>query len=267
MGDELMQTMQEVDSTPRLIIECMTSTLAGRRFAFTATDLKRGVLLGRASDCHVRFDASKDLKVSGHHAMIDERDGKVMVRDQGSSNGVYLNDVRVTATGAVLLSGSKLALGQEGAIMKLLVPGQSTGKTSQGMQQPPQGASAPVAPAERPLRPAPGTGAVPVAMPQAPQPPLTQPVEDHSRRGMPSVQTDPALLSRKEQSQEPVAAPGPRPPSASDRTRMVLKEEARPAEFRPRRKGGAGVTLMGAIVLLLLAVGAIAVWHFMGQPK
>ena len=268
MGDELMQTMQEVDSTPRLIIECMTSTLAGRRFAFTATDLKRGVLLGRASDCHVRFDAAKDLKVSGHHAMIDEREGKIMVRDQGSSNGVFLNDVRVTSSGAVLLSGSKLALGQEGAIMKLLVPGQSTGKTSQGLQQPPNSAPVPVAPADRPLRPAPGTGAVPVAAAHAPPPqPVVPSVEDHARRGMPSVQTDPALLARKDASPEPAAAPGPRPPSASDRTRMVLKEDSRPAQAQPRRKSGAGVTLAGAIVLLMLAAGAIAVWHFMGQPK
>jgi|GEM_PF-944664 len=258
MGDELMQTMQEVDSTPRLIVECMTSTLAGRRFAFTATDLKRGVLLGRASDCHVRFDASKDLKVSGHHAMIDERDGKIMVRDQGSSNGVFLNDVRVTASGAAVLSGSKLALGQEGAIMKLLVPGQSSGKTSQGMQQAPQAAPGPVAPADRPLRPAPGTGAVPVAAASSPPPP---PPAEQARRGMPSVQTDPALL------QQSATDPGPKPPSASDRTRMVLKEEAREAQARPKRKGGAGVTFAGALVLLLLAVGAIAAWHFMGQPK
>jgi pSer/pThr/pTyr-binding forkhead associated (FHA) protein len=269
MGDELMQTMQEVDSTPRLIIECMTSTLAGRRFAFTATDLKRGVLLGRASDCHVRFDASKDLKVSGHHAMIDEREGKIMVRDQGSSNGVFLNDVRVTAGGAALLSGSKLALGQEGAIMKLLVPGQSTGKTSQGMQQPPQSAAAPISPADRPLRPAPGTGAVPIAPPQAPapKPPAPPQGEDHAKRGMPSVQTDPALLARKDASLEPAGSAGPRPPSASDRTRMVLKEEARPAAAKPRRKFGAAVTFAGAIALLMLAAGAIAVWHFMGQPR
>lgn len=254
MGDELMQTMQEVDSTPRLIVECMTSTLAGRRFAFTATDLKRGVLLGRASDCHVRFDASKDLKVSGHHAMIDEREGKIMVRDHGSSNGVFLNDVRVTAGGAAVLSGSKLALGQEGAIMKLLVPGQSSGKTSQGMHQAPQ-----AAPADRPLRPAPGTGAVPVAPAPSPPPPL--PPADQAGRGMPSVQTDPALLQQR------APDPGPKPPSASDRTRMVLKEEARVAEARPRRKGGAGVTFAGALLLLLLAAGAIAAWHFMGQPR
>lgn len=275
MGDELMQTMQEVDATPRLIVECMTSTLAGRRFAFTATDLKRGILLGRASDCHVRFDAAKDLKVSGHHAMIDERDGKILVHDQGSSNGVFLNDVRVTAAGAVLLSGSKLALGQEGAIMKLLVPGASTGKTSQGLAKP-AAAQPPLAPADRPLKPAPGTGQVPVPAAAAPIAPPPQPVapapvspvpSESARRGMPSVQTDPALLKDKNSSIDRVVEKVGSQVGAGEKTKYLLKEVAEQLESRAKKKSGAMATVIGALVLLLLAAGAIAVWYIMEQQK
>jgi FHA domain len=256
MGDELMQTMQEVDSTPRLIVECMTSTLAGRRFAFTATDLRHGVLLGRASDCHVRFDAGKDLKVSGHHALIDERDGKIMVRDQGSSNGVFLNDVRVTSAGAAVLSGSKLALGQEGAVMKLLVPGAPTKTAALAA------AAVQAAAAQGPqLKPAPGTGPHPAPAPQPiPQKPAAPvQVSDHASGGMPSVQTDPALLQKRD------AAPVPPEQHGSDQTKHRIRQMAEPHDSSPPRKSGAKVTIVGALVLLLLAAGAMAAWHFMGQ--
>jgi hypothetical protein len=270
MGDELMQTMQEMDATPRLIVEVLTSTLSGRRFAFTATDLRHGVLLGRASDCHVRFDAGKDLKVSGHHAIIDERDGKVQVRDQGSSNGVFLNDVRVTTSGAVIMPGSKLSLGQEGAIMKLLLPGQpSTGvippkappaaaaPTAEPVPQkpalkpPPQGGlQAPkpaVATAASAAAVAPPSAAAPVA-PQSPPMQVAQAApataEPPPVRGMPSVQTDPALRERMMQE-----------PSPSART----QPEA--SELVPKKKGGAMGTLVGAILMLLIAAGLIAAWH------
>ncbi len=260
MGDELMQTMQEVDSTPRLIVECMTSTLAGRRFAFTATDLRHGVLLGRASDCHVRFDAAKDLKVSGHHALVDERDGKIMVRDQGSSNGVFLNDVRVTSSGAVVLSGSKLALGQEGAVMKLLVPGAPT-KTAALQAAAVQAAAAP----GPQLKPAPGSGAHPAPAPQAataapPAPPAPVQASESARRGMPSVQTDPALMQKREAPAAPVEA------RTDDQTRHRIRQMAEPIEAKPRRKGGSLTTIIGALVLLIAAAGGIAAWYFMGKP-
>jgi S1-C subfamily serine protease len=275
MGDELMQTMQEVDSTPRLIVECMTSTLAGRRFAFTATDLRHGVLLGRASDCHVRFDAGKDLKVSGHHALIDERDGKIMVRDQGSSNGLFLNDVRVTSSGSAVLSGSKLSLGQEGAVMKLLLPG-APAKTTQALQAAAMAAAAAPAaatgtPERPPLKPAPGSTTTPAApaqsAPPAPLRPTPQPASESARRGMPSVQTDPALLSKKDSSIDRVVEQAGSQVGAGAKTKYLIKEVAEQLDARSRRKSGALMTVIGALVLLLLAAGAIAVWYVMEQQK
>lgn len=118
-------TVPEKAAPSRAIIEVLTSSLAGRRFAYTSTDLRKGVLLGRAPDCTIRFDSSRDLKVSGHHALIEERVEGVFVRDQGSSNGLYLNRERVTTDGLRLYDGDELHLGQEGAVVRLVIPGDS----------------------------------------------------------------------------------------------------------------------------------------------
>ncbi|MBE7490573.1 MAG: FHA domain-containing protein [Planctomycetes bacterium] len=117
-------TVPEKAAPSRVIVEVLTSSLAGRRFAYGSVELRKGVLLGRAPDCTIRFDAARDLKVSGHHALLEERMDGVFVRDQGSSNGLYLNRERVTAEGARLYNGDELHLGQEGAIVRLLIPGE-----------------------------------------------------------------------------------------------------------------------------------------------
>lgn len=118
-------TVPEKAAPSRAIIEVLTSSLAGRRFAYTSADLRKGVVLGRAPDCTIRFDSARDLKVSGHHALIEERVDGVYVRDQGSSNGLYLNRERVTAEGTRLYDGDELHLGQEGAVVRLVLPGDS----------------------------------------------------------------------------------------------------------------------------------------------
>jgi len=118
-------------ATPRAIIEVLTSSLAGRRFAYSSVELRKGVLLGRAPDCTIRFDSGRDLKVSGHHALIEERVEGVFVRDQGSSNGLYLNRERVTAEGTRMYDGDELHLGQEGAVVRMLLPGEERPPISQ----------------------------------------------------------------------------------------------------------------------------------------
>lgn len=130
-----------------------------------ATDLRHGVLLGRASDCHVRFDAGKDLKVSGHHALIDERDGKIMVRSQGSSNGLFLNDVRVTSSGSAVLSGSLAFSGPRRRCDETAAV-RAPAKTTQALQAAAMAAAAAPAaatgaPERPPLKPAPGSTTTP----------------------------------------------------------------------------------------------------------
>jgi len=50
-----------------------------------------------------------DEKVSGHHAAITMSAGRILVRDLGSTNGTFLNDLPVDA--AVINAGDKLRLG------------------------------------------------------------------------------------------------------------------------------------------------------------
>ncbi len=49
-------------------------------------------LLGRAPDCDVVID---EATVSTHHARIDWVDGQASLEDVGSSNGVFVNSVRL----------------------------------------------------------------------------------------------------------------------------------------------------------------------------
>ncbi|MEZ5992910.1 MAG: trypsin-like peptidase domain-containing protein [Planctomycetota bacterium] len=121
--DHVEATQQE-SGGPRVIVEVLTSSLAGRRFAFASRDLRAGVMIGRAPDCKIRFDGARDLKVSGHHALLEERKEGIFLRDQGSSNGLYVNKHRATAEGTRLYDTYEISLGQEGALLKLVIPGE-----------------------------------------------------------------------------------------------------------------------------------------------
>lgn len=50
-------------------------------------------LIGRARDCHIMLS---NTTVSGRHAELINRDGKVVLTDLNSSNGTYVNSVRVS---------------------------------------------------------------------------------------------------------------------------------------------------------------------------
>jgi len=52
-------------------------------------------VVGRATDCSLRIPSGK---VSRHHCEITVNDGKIGVRDLGSSNGTYVNRRRITQT-------------------------------------------------------------------------------------------------------------------------------------------------------------------------
>jgi predicted component of type VI protein secretion system len=108
--------------TPSLILEVQTSSLAGRRFAYSEEQLTEGVTLGRGPECTLRFDANRDLKISSKHALIIRTEDGVMLRDQYSSNGLYLNRQRVRAEGTRLHHDDEISLGYEGAAIRVLLP-------------------------------------------------------------------------------------------------------------------------------------------------
>ncbi len=69
------------------------------------------IRLGRSEDCDVRLDDQQDLTVSSHHAEIVVEDGAYVVIDTGSTNGTWVNDLRVVKQR--LQPGDVLHLGGE----------------------------------------------------------------------------------------------------------------------------------------------------------
>ena len=79
----------------------------------TARACASGVRIGRAPECELRFDANLDRAVSTLHAELTWVDGKPMLLDSGSRNGIWRNGVRVEGQ-AELRSGDEIRLGADG---------------------------------------------------------------------------------------------------------------------------------------------------------
>ncbi len=75
---------------------------AGRRYP-----LGDEITVGRAAGCQVTVD---DTYVSQLHARVFSRDGQLMVEDLGSTNGTYLNRVKVAGP-MVMQKGDRLQVG------------------------------------------------------------------------------------------------------------------------------------------------------------
>jgi pSer/pThr/pTyr-binding forkhead associated (FHA) protein len=65
------------------------------------------VTLGRGSDCTLQLPVAG---ASRRHASVTAREGRVLLRDLGSTNGTYLNGERVVGE-AVLGSGDRIRIG------------------------------------------------------------------------------------------------------------------------------------------------------------
>ena len=64
-------------------------------------------VVGRSTNCTIRIPSGK---ISRHHCEISIADGKIAVRDLGSSNGTYVNRRRVTQTD--LGAGDMISVGE-----------------------------------------------------------------------------------------------------------------------------------------------------------
>jgi pSer/pThr/pTyr-binding forkhead associated (FHA) protein len=73
-----------------------------REFPLTA----KKSIIGRGEDCHIRIPLAE---VSRRHLTIDVASGEVTVKDLGSANGTYLNNVRITEE--MLSPGDHLIVG------------------------------------------------------------------------------------------------------------------------------------------------------------
>jgi predicted component of type VI protein secretion system len=141
---------------------------SGRRYPILGL-----VKIGRDPECQIR---PPDVLVSRVHALVWEQDGQVRVRDEGSSNGTYVNGTRLPPRHT-----RPLALGDQVQIgTTLLTVAAGTGPRGgpgaddydtlvEPVEPGPPRATAPL-PAEGPARPtaahpSPSTSAVPPAVP------------------------------------------------------------------------------------------------------
>lgn len=79
-------------------------------FDFTRTELT----VGRDTQSDILFDPEKDLTVSRNHAkIIRKADDSIAIVDNGSRNGIYVNNKRVDGS-AYLTPGDEIKLGENG---------------------------------------------------------------------------------------------------------------------------------------------------------
>lgn len=80
--------------------------------------------IGRHPSADVRFDAERDLEVSGRHAAIFREQGGWMLRDLGSSNGTWVNGIRLKGD-RELQANDEIRLGPAGPRLVFLpLPGE-----------------------------------------------------------------------------------------------------------------------------------------------
>jgi len=75
---------------------------------------EHGAFMGRASNADL---VVSDAQVSGRHAWIGFVDGKLVLRDQGSTNGTFLNDdLRQPVSETALKAGDVIVLGRQASV-------------------------------------------------------------------------------------------------------------------------------------------------------
>ena len=91
-------------AVPHRLTVAQPPSLRGNRFELTSPELT----IGRATGCHV--SVPDDTFASTMHARVFDQDGAVYVEDLGSTNGTYLNGMRLAAP-AMLRPGDQLQVG------------------------------------------------------------------------------------------------------------------------------------------------------------
>ncbi len=83
----------------------------------------QALYFGRDPACDVRFHPTEDVMVSRNHAVIEwteEEPIRFIISDMLSSNGTYLNGVRIHDT-VSMKSGDRVQLGANGPIIDVVV--------------------------------------------------------------------------------------------------------------------------------------------------
>jgi protease PrsW len=92
----------------KLVLTVQDGSLAGSQI-----QLEQGsLLLGRSSDCNLRFQTDQDGGVSGRHALVESSGDGFYITDQKSTNGTYVNGKQIQQQS--LQSGDVIQLGRSG---------------------------------------------------------------------------------------------------------------------------------------------------------
>jgi len=103
-GRDQPRARRGVPGLPHRLTVTDPPALRGNRFELTGQE----VTIGRAAGCQVSLP--DDTFASTVHARVFGRDGAIYVEDLGSTNGTYLNGMRLGAP-AVLRPGDQLQVG------------------------------------------------------------------------------------------------------------------------------------------------------------
>ena len=98
----------------RIVIQHLDGARKGDLEAFVQTT----VSIGRSGDCDLVFVNEKST--SSHHAVLRQREDKIELVDTQSTNGTFLNDVRIER--AVLKDGDVVRFGVLGPTVKIGLP-------------------------------------------------------------------------------------------------------------------------------------------------
>ncbi|GBD18414.1 Glycogen accumulation regulator GarA [bacterium HR27] len=109
---EVYRVLQDTGNVPRAFLRVVEGPLPGETYLIR----KRVTTLGRALENDIVLEA---LDVSRRHARIEYADGQFVIIDQGSTNGTYVNGVRVER--APLRAGDRVALGT--VVLEFSLPG------------------------------------------------------------------------------------------------------------------------------------------------
>jgi FHA domain/FhaA, N-terminal domain len=103
---------------PAITLEVREPGRAVRRVPMAGTPIR----IGRASDCELVL---KDNRVSRRHARLAPRDGVLVLKDLGSTNGTRVNGNRVTEV--VLGAGDRVQIGETSLVIETAVAGAEPG--------------------------------------------------------------------------------------------------------------------------------------------
>lgn len=113
-------------------IKHLSGSLAGRDQRIALSE-GQSIRLGRGPESDVKFNASVDDTVSGVHAELSWRDGRLTVEDQKSSNGTFVNGAPCPPFEKLAVpDGSRIQLGQEGPEMQVTFEAAAAGGPAAG---------------------------------------------------------------------------------------------------------------------------------------